>query len=105
MCMAFRHHHSRWGRLIEAAEVEGEKEQGEDEGQEKPTLEVQWSRTGGCLLLMRRTAPWKKNGCEIAPCSAICRTKTPQASPRALAQATGRKVALGEKMAPPAAGR
>ena len=34
--------------------------------------EVQWSRKGGCLLVVRRTAPWKKNGCAIAPCSAIC---------------------------------
>ena len=48
--MAFRHRHFGRGGLIESAEVEGEKEQGEDEGQEKPTPEVQWIRTGGCVF-------------------------------------------------------
>jgi hypothetical protein len=72
LCMTFRHRHPSLSRLLETAEVERRKGHRESEEEEEIAPEVPWSKTGGCLLVLRRAAPWKKNGCEIAFCSAIC---------------------------------
>jgi hypothetical protein len=97
--MTFRHRHPRQCRLIETAEVEWGKEHDESEDEEELMPEVPWSRTGGCLLVLRRTARWREEWMRDRATLGDLLKKTPHASPRQLAQATGRQVELGQEMA------
>ncbi len=71
-CMTFRHRHFKLSSLIEPVEMRQEDEEDEPGDQKGLVAGVQWSRKGGYVHFVRRKAPWKKNGCEIAPCCVIC---------------------------------
>jgi hypothetical protein len=76
---------------------DGEK-QGKYEDQEVRTPEVQEGRKGGCLLFLRRKTRWREEWMRDRALLRDVLKKTPHASPRELAQVTGREVALGQKM-------
>jgi hypothetical protein len=65
-CMTFRHRHFKLSSLIETVEMGQEDEEDEPGDQKSPVAGVPWSRKGGYVLFVRRKAPWKKHGCEIA---------------------------------------
>jgi hypothetical protein len=98
-CTTFRHRHCGRGDLIEAAEFLEGRLHGEVGDQEEPTPEVQWSSKGGCVLVLRRKARWREEWMRDRALLGDLLKKAPHASPRELAQATGRGVELGQEMA------
>jgi hypothetical protein len=98
-CMAFRHRDPRMGRLIETAEVCSLDVQPGAGEREHRLSEVQCDPEGGMSHELRRKARWREEWMRDRALLRALLQKNPQTPPQDLAQATGRKVELGQEMA------